>query len=91
VIEIRGLLPHIRIMTLMEGVLKEAGTAYLSRAPGLTPGISWGHVADFFDFCVVFIFVFVMCLVCLMLPVSRLSILCVVLCLFLSSSYVSCA
>jgi hypothetical protein len=41
------LLPHIRIMTLMEGVLKEAGTAYLSRAPGLTPGISWGHVADY--------------------------------------------
>jgi hypothetical protein len=37
-------------MTLMEGVLKEAGTAYLSRTPGLTPGISWGHVADFFDF-----------------------------------------
>ena len=30
--------------------------------------------------CGVFIFVFVMCLVCLMLPLSRLSILCVVLC-----------
>jgi hypothetical protein len=45
----------------------------------------------FWFFCVLFIFVFVMCLVCLMLPVSRLSILCVVLCLFLSSSCVSCA
>ena len=30
--------------------------------------------------CVVFIFVFILYLVCLMLPVSRLSILCVVLC-----------
>ena len=67
-------------MTFMEGVLKEAGTAYLSRAPGLTPGIWWGHVADFFIFLCCVYFVFVMCLVCLMLPLSRLSILCVVLC-----------
>ena len=36
-------------MNFMEGVLKAAGTAYLSRAPGFTPGIWWGHVADFFD------------------------------------------
>ena len=41
--------------------------------------------------CVVFIFVFIMCLVCLKLPVSTLFILCVVLSLFLSSSCVSCA
>jgi hypothetical protein len=34
----------------MEGVLKEAGTAYLSRTPGFTPDIWWGHVADFFVF-----------------------------------------
>ena len=55
-IEIRRLLPHIHIMTFMEGVLKEAGTAYLSRAPGLTPGIWWGHVAFFCYFSVLCLF-----------------------------------
>ena len=63
-IKIRRLLPHIRIMTFIEGVLKEAGTAYLSRAPGLTPGIWWGHVADFFDFSVLCLFLSSSCVSC---------------------------
>jgi len=55
-------------MTFMEGVLKEVGTAYLSRAPGFTPGIWWGHVAHLFIClcCVVFVFG--------LIPVSRVPI-----------------
>ena len=58
VIKIRPLLPHVRRMTFMESVLKEVGTAYLSRVPGFTPCIWWGHVAHLFIFlcCVGFVF-----------------------------------
>ena len=55
------------------------------------PNVASVYIVQSVLCCAVFNFVFVMCLVCLMLPVSRLSILCVVLCLFLSSSCVSCA
>ena len=47
----------------MGGVLKEAGTAYLSRAPGFTPGIWWDHVAVFL--------IFLCCVYFCLHPVSR--------------------
>ena len=42
------------------------------------PNVASVYIVQSVLCCAVFIFGFVMCLVCLMLPVSRLSILCVV-------------
>ena len=58
----------------MVGVLQEAGTAHTSRPTGFTFGFRCVRDAHLFRFCVEWcfcvLFVFVLCLVCPMLPVS---------------------